>query len=406
MESRRFGRDKSVGIPPRRGEEAGNLGLQPEGAPFFSLILALALALIVYGLFWGFSGDAIRRSNLSEIVFSNIKTSSSFTAWLTGTSELFKNAILLLKAFLGYGLLALFFFLGGLIWAKAPKKITAFLLSAFFLALVALFLTKYFNFELQFRCLPVIYLFTAGWSLKRKDALLFSLSIFSFLLSLRILFTCRAAHYGFYLLSPGIIIYYIFFLKIIPDFFQVEEIKKFFRLAYLFVFAWFALNHFLVSKFCYDHRSSKITTSRGELYVFDNQRERSCQELIEYLSSNTDQSDTLVVFPEGLTINFLSARDNPLYYYSFLPQDLAKIALSNELITELKDKQLTYIALVQRDTSEYGYPVFGRDYGRQVWDYIAKNFLLHKQFGPYPFSGGEFGVALFKNKLSYAQKQI
>ena len=27
-------RMESIGIPPRRGEETGNLGLQPEGAPF------------------------------------------------------------------------------------------------------------------------------------------------------------------------------------------------------------------------------------------------------------------------------------------------------------------------------------------------------------------------------------
>jgi GT2 family glycosyltransferase len=38
MEPRRFGRDRSVGISPRRGEEVGSLGLQPEGSPFWKLL--------------------------------------------------------------------------------------------------------------------------------------------------------------------------------------------------------------------------------------------------------------------------------------------------------------------------------------------------------------------------------
>jgi len=378
------------------------------------VVLPVTCAVLIYALFFISSSGIIQKSNLFDIWLKNINTDSPFVQRLSGISDIAGNTLIMLKVFLYYLALYIFFGIAGLSmeyfyrrnsrFKKAALSLTA---GFIYLGLSFVFFKKFFSYDLQYRCLPLICLLAILISLwkyikmKEKAEYLFmlTLSAFSLFLASRMLFSVWAGHYGFYLLVPGMLIYYIFFFKIVAAGINPALGRRFFKLGFLWISILFIISHFNISKFCYLQRTLKVSSARGNLYVFNNERERRCKELIEFLNTQTGKGESLVVFPEGLTINFLSGRENPLYYYIYLPMDLAKPGVSESIISQMKDKHVDYVALLQRDTTEYGYAVFGRDYGERIWEYILENYTLHKQFGPFPFTTQDFGIALFRRKV-------
>ena len=55
-----------------------------------------------------------------------------------------------------------------------------------------------------------------------------------------------------------------------------------------------------------------------------------------------------------------------------------------------------YVALVHKDTGEYGARFFGRDYGRDLYRWVRRNYREVATFGATPFHGARFGIALLR----------
>lgn len=382
------------------------------------VIAPIFLAGLIYALFLASIKEKVFITNFLDIVLNNMSSQDTFTRWLSGVGKLSENIHTILKSLSGYILLAIFFTLGGLFTNRLSyfksvflNKILLWLAGFFFIFIGAFFTIRYFLFDWQYRpmllFLLAIILMSSFRILKSKDLkvkqenlILLSLSILSFILVLRMLFFVRAGHYGFYILVPGMIIYHIFFLKVIPDFLKTGINRSLFRLGFLAVFIVFIISYFKVSRFCYQNKTLSITTPRGTMYTFNNDRERKCKQLIEYLLQNTNENETLVVFPEGLTINFLAKRKNPLYYYTYFPVQLERREIIEKFIKDMDSKKVDYVVINQRRTDEFGYPAFGKDYAQAIREYILSNYDLLKQFGPVPFSTEEeYGIALFKRKI-------
>ena len=90
--------------------------------------------------------------------------------------------------------------------------------------------------------------------------------------------------------------------------------------------------------------------------------------ILQWLSRNTSSQDTLVVMPEGVMINYLSRRQNPLLEYEF-PPDLLGLLDENKIIDALKRTAPTYIILIHRDMLEHGAQTFGIDYGQKIYQW-------------------------------------
>jgi hypothetical protein len=121
-------------------------------------------------------------------------------------------------------------------------------------------------------------------------------------------------------------------------------------------------------------------------------------EFLQYLIQNTQPEETLAVFPEGIGFNFLANRVNPLTDYNYNPVDLSPVGTSTRVMEQLERNHVTYVAIVQRDTSSQGFASFGKDYGTDVMTYIQGNYDLTKVWGAFPYTTNHFGVALFKRK--------
>jgi hypothetical protein len=57
-----------------------------------------------------------------------------------------------------------------------------------------------------------------------------------------------------------------------------------------------------------------------------------------------------------------------------------------------------FIAVVHKDTSEYGYRFFGKDYGRDIYSWIFRNYTPFRLIGAPPLQSDYFGIALLQKK--------
>ena len=86
-------------------------------------------------------------------------------------------------------------------------------------------------------------------------------------------------------------------------------------------------------------------------------------------------ASTLVVFPEGQVLNFLAGKPNPIRQKLYIP---GYLQASNEpqLLDDLRRARPGAIVLWPRPTDEYGPAEFGVDYGREVFAWIERNYVL------------------------------
>lgn len=102
---------------------------------------------------------------------------------------------------------------------------------------------------------------------------------------------------------------------------------------------------------------------------------------------------TLLVLPEGVMLNYLARRASPTPYVSFMPVELSVFGES-QMVAALMRRPPDYVALVHKDTSEYGVRFFGRDYGQSVQQWITSRYQLVQTWGDQPLQGEGFGISL------------
>lgn len=373
-----------------------------------SIVLPGLFGFTIYAIF-EISAAGSLTDGFLNLIKSNLQLKSVFTSWLAGTDNIMVSLSEIAKALFCYACVFCVLFSGVFLVSKFKIKNNYLKRSVFFaihflvIGVLYLILAKFFRCQLQYRPIAVfvlaVLLSCFFRIIKRRDVLknifLAGFCVFSLLIMARMIFFTRPGHYGFYILVPSVIIYYIVMAEIIPCFIKEKNGVYLYNTGIVFISILFILAHFKISWFCYKHRSLTFASKRGNIYLFDNERERRCIELINYLQNNTNNDDTLVVFPEGIAINFFAERENPLYYYFYHPVHLLD---ESAVVKGIQEKEVDYIALVQRRTDEYGFPVFGRDYAKGLTKYLEDNYVLHKQFGFFPFTTENYGIALFKRK--------
>ena len=58
-----------------------------------------------------------------------------------------------------------------------------------------------------------------------------------------------------------------------------------------------------------------------------------------------------------------------------------------------------WILLVHKDTSEYGFPLFGPDYGTELASWVSQHYAPVRQFGQPPLTPGTvFGIQLLQRR--------
>jgi hypothetical protein len=72
------------------------------------------------------------------------------------------------------------------------------------------------------------------------------------------------------------------------------------------------------------------------------------------------------------------------------------------MLAELKRRPPTFVALVHRDTREYGVQFFGRDYARDIVQWVREEYEPVALEGAMPFSGPDFGILIARRRAAQA----
>ncbi len=382
------------------------------------ILLPLVIALLGYLIFlWKHSAFAgFRESMIDTIKFEIFN--SAVTQKRAGVDAILENSRLMVCSLLFHLVIISLLAVGSSLISSYQLNKKRINICLGFIILLLAFAAAHTVFQtapsiftnIQYRCIPII--LVIGISLffirairnpfsSQENLSLLTLFIISFLIIIRILLKTNPDNYGFYLLGMGMVCYFIFFMKIFKSFItkRIKGPKELFHILLIIFFIFLMVPYWQVSSRLYKSKNLKVIISRGEIICWPDSRTVTFWEAVGYLIKNTAKDDNVVVFPEGVSMNFFADRVNPLKYYHFLPFDIERIG-EDKIVSQLIDRNVKYIIIDNRLTYEYGQPWFGVHYGKKISSWIYNNYSIVKEFGPRPFTGAkESGVVILQRNI-------
>lgn len=133
----------------------------------------------------------------------------------------------------------------------------------------------------------------------------------------------------------------------------------------------------------------RLETPRGSTRVSPAER-RAFGDALDFLAQHTRPTDYLAAVPEGSSLNFLADRPAPLRYEILTPGFL-DLAGERRAIGELEAKRVQLIFLLNRPTTEFGCPAFGKDCYRELMGWIEANYEVAAAFGEGASAASQIG---------------
>ena len=122
-----------------------------------------------------------------------------------------------------------------------------------------------------------------------------------------------------------------------------------------------------------------LATGRGEMKV-NPAYGTAFEQAIHMIDGRTAPGDAVAVLPEGTSLDFLTDRRNPLREEIVTP-GLLDEGGESRAIARLRETDTKLVFVANRPTPEFGAPVFGRDYDRELMDWIDANYSLCETLG-------------------------
>ncbi len=134
-------------------------------------------------------------------------------------------------------------------------------------------------------------------------------------------------------------------------------------------------------------RSYMVSSARGTLYATP-EVGRGFSQALRFLEAAKQKSRRVVVMPEDTALYFFSGdflRDTgaPSRWYIVTPQVLPPGEATAQYIDDLERAGIHYVIVSDRATPEFGFPVFGIDYGQQIFAWLGKNYRVVQRIGEY-----------------------
>jgi hypothetical protein len=146
-------------------------------------------------------------------------------------------------------------------------------------------------------------------------------------------------------------------------------------------------------------RSYTVSSDRGTLYATP-EVGKAFSEVLTFLESTRQKSQPVMVMPEDTALYFFSGTSAPSRWYIVTPQVLPPGETTDKYIQELERADIRYAIVSDRATPEFGLPVFGVDYGQQIFTWLQSNFRIVQRIGDYePVAfPREWGALVYERK--------
>lgn len=113
------------------------------------------------------------------------------------------------------------------------------------------------------------------------------------------------------------------------------------------------------------------------IFIFTNMGSyvKTPDKVVHYVSENTKPTDKVVVFPEGMMINFLSKRQSDGFYNSLLPLYVETFG-ENKIIEHFSENKPEMIILNNLNMKDYSFEFICKDYALDFCGFVQENYEL------------------------------
>jgi len=212
----------------------------------------------------------------------------------------------------------------------------------------------------QFALLP--------WAWRERERPLLILLLVSILSTWRILLRLSPDWYGFFLAVPAYLALPYVLMRYLPSR-RLYSVRA--GLAWIPVFLFLGLSSLVQQRHSFELKHFLVTTPRGNFFDANPDRAAILTDAIRFLRRG--ELETLVVMPEGLTLNYFTDLRNPTGFHTFTPAEL-DTTTERRAIAALERNPPGVVVLLSRDVSEFGFRGFGLDYGKELLAYLHRNY--------------------------------
>ena len=146
-----------------------------------------------------------------------------------------------------------------------------------------------------------------------------------------------------------------------------------------------------------------LTTERGTIRVSKHLAE-NYKAAIEFMKEKASIGEAVLSVPEDTSLYFLSGTYCPTRVFSFTPGIVAPGQMTEKMIREIDRKPVRYLLWSNRTFPEFGTPVFGKDFDREIGDYLKANYHRVRPLVPVTDSyGGWTAVVWERNDTTKLQ---
>jgi hypothetical protein len=245
----------------------------------------------------------------------------------------------------------------------------------------------------------VLVLFTWGILIRRRGecgaALHLGWIVFAAALLAKMALNPRLTHYGFALAMPAMLNAVVILLYWLPERVRSRDTARAIQAATAGVLLIVCTANLVATSREFARKDVQVGRG-GDVFRADD-RGVVINAAIAALASTPGDDRSLVVLPEGVMINYLSRTPSPVRFVNFMPPELI-IFGEAPILKALDDSPPRFIALVHKDTTEYGPRFFGRDYGTSLLQWVEQHYLPVRTFGAEPLLDERFGIMVFERK--------
>lgn len=213
----------------------------------------------------------------------------------------------------------------------------------------------------------------------------------------------RLWHYGFVLAVPATLACFLYGLAWLPERWRAAGSSgRLARAAFLALFALVAFAYARESAASYRARTEEVGSGSDRLVA--DRRAGFAARALEAIEACVPADGTLLVLPEGVTLNYLARRRTPTRFVNFMPPELALWG-EDAMLAALAAHPPDAVLLVHKRTDEYGLPLFGRDYGERLLAWVRERYTSVWSDGDPPLEeGSSMGVALLLPRAAEASR--
>ena len=214
------------------------------------------------------------------------------------------------------------------------------------------------------------------WMLRKEDtgnrAQIALLLTFSSLLAFRVLMKMQTDDYPIFYNGPVVLSFLLLLCFIIPRSDRSPRLKFVGEL----VICSACLLTVAISTASAESRARDyvpLSTERGTIRTSKSLAE-NYKVAIQFMKEKAAAGESVLSVPEDTSLYFLSGTYCPTRVFSFTPGIIAPGRMTEKMIEEIDRKPVRYLLWSNRIFPEFGTPVFGKDFDREIGDYLKAHY--------------------------------